>query len=176
MKVYLGPYSSIRFLFKNSIEKLIAKLHHKEFFYQIDEKEYNIFDKNLIKFENWWYLFSQRFEKERKEKVIIHDYDLWSLDYSLARIILPALVKFKEQTHGTFQTDPEDLPETMKNELKPDEWGGFYHEEAQNWILDEMIYAFNFIVEERYDYSNDEYNRHKNGLRLFGKYFRALWD
>ena len=46
--------------------------------------------------------------------------------------------------------------------------------------MDEMIFAFEFILDEdrRYshDFSQETEDRVGNGLRLFGKYYRGLWD
>ena len=40
--------------------------------------------------------------KERKVRVEINDYDTWNLDHTLAQVIYPALVKFKEDNHHIF--------------------------------------------------------------------------
>ena len=38
--------------------------------------------------------------KNRAEKVVIDDTDVWNLDHSLALIIAPALKQFKEKKYG----------------------------------------------------------------------------
>jgi len=50
-----------------------------------------------------------------------------------------------------------------------------------DYVLDEMIFAFEFIhpdneddIKIRYDAGTNK--RAENGFRLFGKYFRGLWD
>lgn len=106
---------------------------------------------------------------DRTVEVEIHDYDTWSLDHTLAIIIHPALVRFKEKTCGVPYTMAEDgLPEHGPDDYSEARWG---------WILDQMIYAMQMILEvpdALYDDpSIDE--RVKMGTLLFGKYFRALW-
>lgn len=98
---------------------------------------------------------------------------------------------------------PENLRSTAaspkKNEWDIDE----FWFERWDWVLDEMIWAHEQVIDDEgdfkfYDHSGvdesrgireqldaikidkaglDAYNeRIKNGLRLFGKYYRGLWD
>lgn len=136
----------------------------------------------------------------RTKSVKIDKWDTWSLDYSLALIIHPALVEFRKNLHGY----PSGL--TMKRWEK---------------ILDKMIWAFANIVDEDaedqfysgehdlvwtpVDKNHKETTKDKaaffrmdrgpkdtfkidmkglkkhnkkiqEGLDLFGKYYRNLWD
>lgn len=91
----------------------------------------------------------------------------WSLDDHLAKLILPRLKRFKElNTHAWpgGRGDPSD-PAT------PEAWHG---------MLDQMIFAFEWHAndEKKYcsDYDEAEYQKVEEGLRLFAKYFGALWD
>lgn len=162
----------------------------------------------LDKFCNWVYE-----KRKRKIKVKIHDYDLWSLDSTLALIILPALIKIRQGKHGAPHVDDEDVPDHLKsiNSVKDE------HGNDDNWfmrwdyILDEMIWSFRQINsdwEDQYwsgesDFYSEQcadnpelfemktgskhtldcdwegrkkhQDRIQNGLRLFGKYFQALW-
>jgi len=45
--------------------------------------------------------------------------------------------------------------------------------ESWHWVMDEMIWAFTSMSAE---YDADITERHKNALRLFGKYYFSLWD
>jgi hypothetical protein len=49
-----------------------------------------------------------------------------------------------------------------------------------DWVLDEMIYAFSYKVEESNGKDDENwrenYKRVDNGFRLFGKYYQNLWD
>ena len=131
-------------------------------------------------YHNWlydWFGYSPK----QKTSVKIHKYDTWSMDHTLAPIILPMLVQLKETTHS----HPANLTE-------------------QEWdeILDEMIWAFEqkckddwedtyygpytenpdgSILGGRFEWIDDEglkkhQERMSNGFRLFGKYYENLWD
>ena len=116
-------------------------------------------------YHNWlynWFGYSPK----QKTSIRIDNYDTWSMDHTLAPIILPMLVQLKETTHG----HPADLTEQ--------EWDD---------ILDEMIWAFEQKCRddwmEDYDYNkwdqegaNAHQERMTNGFRLFGTYFENLWD
>ena len=77
--------------------------------------------------------------KTRKVKVKIHDYDIWSMDSTLAYIILPMLIKLKQDKHGSPNVDDKDVPESLKCEDNND-WGK--HEAKWRYILDELIWTF----------------------------------
>lgn len=143
-------------------------------------------------------------QRTRKKWLKKHDQyiapkELWNLDYTVAKFVLPRLIKFKENSLGFPGYDEAD---TM------DKWQD---------ILQKMITAFEYIVTDddwwvddpRYDYSDGihieidkdkktlfhfriddwvkeiENNRDteqdrrneaiKEGLELFSKYFRHLW-
>ena len=105
-------------------------------------------------------------KREQKVKVHIDPWDTWSMDYTLASIILPMLKQLKETKHGY----PSELTEELWNEH-----------------LDEMIYAFDckankdevymrFDIKTERDAMEKEQERISNGFRLFGKYYESLWD
>lgn len=113
-------------------------------------------------------------KKRRMVDIHIDRYDLWSLDYTLSVIILPALKAFAEKDHSFTYVENEDIPEDMKNAEDEEKW---------QWVLDEMIYAFESAVdddEENIFIGNpDGYSEHllrtNNGRRLFAKYYHCLW-
>jgi len=129
-------------------------------------------------------------KRKRKVKVHIDNYDTWSMDHTLALIITPMLKQLKSTNHGCPITLPEDVPHIGKGE--ENDWGtDSKAEERWNWIMDEMIWAFEQVetdtdhddqpylnddgtydIEERNKYED----RINNGFILFGKYFRNLWD
>ena len=114
---------------------------------------------------SWLYsLFG--YSPEQRVKVKIHKYDTWSMDQTLAPIILPMLVQLKATQHG----HPANLTEK--------EWDD---------ILDEMIWAFEQKCRDDwmrdYDYNkwdSDGATAHQkrmtNGFKLFGKYYENLWN
>ena len=105
------------------------------------------------------------YRKNRAFNIEIEPFDTWSMDHTLAPIILPMLIQLKATQHG----HPADLTEQ--------EWDD---------VLDEMIYAFDckankdevymrFDIKDR-DAMHKEQDRISNGFRLFGKYYENLWD
>lgn len=83
-------------------------------------------------------------DDEEKDEIIIEDHDTWNLDRTLAQVIHPALVKLKEQSHGTPFTNYSDAPHLINTDESPlsSETEGGYGEERWDYILDEMIFAF----------------------------------
>jgi hypothetical protein len=114
------------------------------------------------------------------------------MDSTLADIILPMLKQLKETKHGSPFTDMEDVPEHLRGtttedwdaQLTFDFYGehkikeGMYDIHARwDWIMDEMIFAFEMKVKDT-DWAAtwEECQRMENGFRLFGKYYQGLWD
>jgi len=132
------------------------------------------------------------FVHPRISYVKIDRYDTWSMDSTLADIILPMLKQLKETKHGSPFTDMEDVPEHLRG-TTTEEWDAqltfdFYQEhkikEGMNdiharwdWIMDEMIFAFEMKAKDTdWSASWEECQRMENGFRLFGKYYQGLWD
>jgi len=152
-----------------------------------------------------WIWFDRR---TQKIKVRIDKWDTWSMDHTLAPIILPMLVQLKETKHGAPMVDMKDVPKELratKKQLDAYGKGGDTdpkHFERWDWIMDEMIWAFEqknrdrweedyygpYIESEdkrelfgRFEWTDDEgrkkhQERMSNGFRLFGKYYENLWD
>jgi hypothetical protein len=82
----------------------------------------------------------------RFDYVKIDRWDTWSMDYTLAHIILPMLKQLKESKHGAPFTEDEDVPEYMRSHMaqpKENEWDtDSLHFMRWDWILNEMIWAF----------------------------------
>ena len=176
-----------------------------------------------------WHKFLD-FVHPRINYVKIDFYDTWSMDSTLAPIILPMLKQLRDTKHGSPQVDPDDLPEYMRTTDTGD-WDSqrvfdFYSAEQPDgydvhkkwdWVLNEMIFAFEHLVDDDWEneFSSGEFDtihvpcewdengkptlyttehgpnhtykcdydglfkvheRMSNGFRLFGKYFRHLWD
>ena len=148
-------------------------------------------------------------KKQRKISVKIDPWDTWSMDHTLAYIIHPMLVQLHETNNGAPMTDDEDVPEKLRSTSAPpkkNEWDvDKNYFKRWNWIMQEMIWAFNEIkldrdpqfwiqkpkykrkkidkeqTEDRFTFRDEEkyrayYTRRKNALRLFGKYYENLWD
>jgi hypothetical protein len=133
--------------------------------------------------------------KTRRTSVKIHDYDTWSMDNTLAHIIVPMLKHLKDTKHGVPFTDMEDVPENCRFEDKEGEIE--WMQIRWDYIIDEMIWAFeqkNVDWEEDFysfaddhklgdkplRWDNDGIKAHQarmtNGFRLFGKYYESLWS
>ena len=163
-------------------------------------------DSWLCKFCNW-----VQEHKKRRTWVHIDNYDVWSMDHTLALIIHPLLLRLKTQKHGYGMIDNKDVPPELRSTAPgarkglKNKWDWDNYAEARySWMLDELIWTFEQLADEddgeSQFYDHTESNKEKdfaksmkklrvdragleahqkrieNGLRLFGKYFRTLWD
>ena len=131
------------------------------------------------------------YRKNRAERIEIEPFDTWSMDYTLAMIVLPMLQQLQKTKHGSPSVDDEDAPEELRSTSAPakeNEWDtdDNWHK-RWDWVLDEMIYAFDSKVTKeevymRFDIATErdamqkEQERISNGFKLFGKYYEGLWD
>lgn len=129
-------------------------------------------------------------KKNRKIDIRIDPYDTWSMDHTLALIIVPMLKQLRDTKHGSPLVDDEDVPPHMRySSLGPDDpewWPDNWVHYKWEWVLNEMIWTFEQLAddddrgEQLFMLDRDKYNEYndrvKNGLRLFGKYYRGLWD
>jgi hypothetical protein len=124
----------------------------------------------------------------KRVTVKIDDYDMYDLDGTLAQIIAPALRKFRSEIYTSPIVEYDDVPENLrpedpekaKEDIQRDGTVDDLYHKRWEWVLDEMIFAFesykneNTLDETGKVLTNEE--RVQNGLRLFGKYYQALWD
>jgi hypothetical protein len=121
-------------------------------------------------------------KKERKISVKIDPWDTWSMDHTLAYIVAPMLKQLRETKHGAPFTDDADVPEHLRTSAAPpteNEWDtDDNHFKRWDWIMDEMIFAFESKLIDDVDWEHREahHERIANGFRLFGKYYEHLWD
>lgn len=125
-------------------------------------------------------------KRERKVKVHIDHWDVWSMDHTISMIVHPLLVRYKEIATGTFFIDPLDCPIVMSPEDGFDATNFAWDENNDKrwaWVIDEMIWAFGeqaIDIHGGLELSNEEeikYNeRKKRAFVFFGKYFQHLWD
>jgi hypothetical protein len=213
MKVYIGPYVSWLGPYQLT-DKLFFwtekypedKTLEERWDYKAKDKFGDwLADTWVTKFLNWVYS-----KRNRKEKVRIDYYDVWSMDHTLALIILPMLKKLKTQKHGYGMIDDKDVPREYRSTVKGakqglNQWDWDHNAEARYaWMLEELIWTFTQLCDDQdgegqfFDHTESskekDFNRsiqklkvdraglelHQkridNGLRLFGKYFRTLWD
>lgn len=86
-------------------------------------------------------------EEKRVVNVQIDPYDTWSMDHTLALIILPMLKQLRaSNTRGAPMTDDEDVPEELRSTSAPAKRNQYdvddNHFVRWEWILDEMIWTF----------------------------------
>lgn len=81
--------------------------------------------------------------------------DTWSMDHTLAHIVLPMLRQLKATQHGMGKVDDEDVPEPIQSTAPgardrcEEEWDIDEHFEARwNYVLNEMIFAFTCKIDE----------------------------
>lgn len=100
---------------------------------------------------------------KRKQKVVIHNYDAWAADTTLAMIIAPLLRRVKEDKHGipseflteeynTLTSSKEFWDEKDKGPLH-DKADLLFKEAEQKWdeTLDHIIWAFEEYAKEDWD-------------------------
>ena len=93
----------------------------------------------------------------QKVKVRIDPWDTWSMDHTLANIILPMLKQLKATKHGAPWVAVADVPKELrptKKQLMDYQKDGttdpkFF--ERWDWVLDEMIFAFNSKVDDSWE-------------------------
>jgi hypothetical protein len=148
MKIYTSKYRN-HWVSPYTILKTVC-------FWEKDEDVfYNLNDKPNSKYVKWvnfldpiciaWQKFLD-FVHPRFQYVKIDFWDTWSMDHTLADIVLPMLKQLKETKHGAPMTDDEDVPDNLKStsaKPKEEEWDtDEFHFQRWDWILDEMIWAF----------------------------------
>jgi len=104
----------------------------------------------LAKFLSW--IDSKR---ERKILIRIDPHDTFSMDHTLALIILPMLKQLRDKKQGSPLVDDDDVPEHLKSTSAPpkeEEWDiDDNHHLRWDYVLDEMIFAFECKVDDSWD-------------------------
>lgn len=117
-----------------------------------------------------------KYSTKRNIKIQIDEWDTWSLDHTLALVILPALRQ--------YQKDSKEVghPCGLAPRKRPPKNGCGKCGCEKKWheILDKMIWSFEQITKDdvlAVDVKNYKkyQERIQEGLDLFAKYFRSLW-
>ena len=203
MKIYIGPYRS----------RWISTIHDRHMMRRYglewtDNADWK--DRAWEKAEDvlqWIYNHTINLYLDKVEltvKVRIDRHDTWSMDHTLAHIVVPMLKQLKETKHGSPFVDDSDVPDELKSTNSPPKENEYdiddNHHARWEWVLDEMIWAFE--QKTRDDWESDYYkyeddptatfgmkcvwedregrkahqDRMSNGFRLFGRYYECLWD
>jgi hypothetical protein len=103
----------------------------------------------------WLYKFLSWIDSKKKRTVKVHidRWDTWGMDHTLALIVLPMLKQLKETKHGGPYVDLKDVPKELhgKKLTKKQKDNGEVddkHFDRWDWVLDEMIFAFETKVDD----------------------------
>ena len=152
-----------------------------------------IADKDYVDHPKWVERWAKRVEPISTAIRVVLDYihppikyikidrwDTWSMDHTLAHIILPMLKQLDKEKHGAPYTNDEDVPEYLRSHMaqpKENEWDtDSLHFMRWDWILAEMIWAFEQEIKDDdeadfYDYSAYEKD---NGETNFDQFFKDI--
>lgn len=244
MLVWIGNY---RYYWNTQrLERLWYKMRYDKYDWEVPKKEWDRWDRafeRTMEFCRDYICQPVNWIKNKIPRlniIKIHRYDTWSMDSTLAPIILPMLKQLNECKHGAPFTEDSDVPLYLRSteaDPKDNEWDvDSLHFKRWDWIIGEMIWAFEQLNKE--DEGEDQFRkgdsdimfqaidaddnpigkphrigekpaeldendsvlayrmvdgplhtmvtdyegmaahhaRIKNGLRLFGAYYRNLWD
>ena len=143
MKVYIGPYKN--WIGPYQLADMIPFISEDTSF-KIGTWLAKTWVNNVCE---WFYS-----KIDRKIKVHIDKYDTWSMNNTLAHIILPMLKQLRDTKHGSQFVDDEDVPAHMRHG-NPEGYDNWVHYKW-DWVLNEMIWAF----EQELDGDWEEQFRH----------------
>jgi hypothetical protein len=171
MKVSIGPYTDDLIPVRKwerayEVVRSDAPFHEEKDWNAIDKIAYKIFDKvsDLCRPINRW-----SNNRRRNIKIHIDNYDVWSMDHTLALIIVPMLRKLREQKNGCPHVDNEDVPEILwstQADIDRMNFGGETDsnwEARWNWVLDEMIWTFE---QHAMDDDSSQFHHHSDNLSI----------
>jgi hypothetical protein len=157
MKVYTSKYRSHWISPYQILTKICFWEKDEDRIYNLKEEV----DNPYVKWVNFLDPICQAIHKlldivhPRFEYIKLDPWDTWSFDHTLADIILPGLKQLKENKHGAPWTDDEDVPEYLRTHMaqpKEYEWDiDSLHFQRWDWVLDEMIWAFEQKVDDEAD-------------------------
>ena len=208
MKIKIGPYKN--WIGPYQIVDALFFWHER---YPSDELEqrwdYRLHDKLSEWLASTWVNnFCEWVQSKRQRNIKIHidKWDTWSMDHTLAMIVVPMLKQLQATKHGAPLVDDEDVPDDLKSSAAPPKEDEHdiddNHFKRWDWAMDEMIWTFEQLADDDstskfYTHPTEKFEkfedriaaikvdregldaheaRIKNGLRLFGKYYRGLWD
>jgi hypothetical protein len=166
MKIYKSGYRN-HWVSPYTILKAVC------FWEKDDDVFYNHEDKPGHKYDRWvdrlepfckaWMKFLD-FVHPKINYVKIDRYDTWSMDHTLADIILPMLKQLKDSKHGAPHVDDADVPEELRSTSAPDKANEWDPDDnwfrRWDWVLAEMIFAFECKVDDSWQeaFSSGEFD------------------
>ena len=156
MKVYKSKYRNHWISPYTILEKVCFWEKDKDIFYNLNDEPNHKYEKitNVLTYVSrgiQWFLDKVH---PRVEYVKIDYWDTWSMDHTLADIILPMLKQLKATQHGAPLVDDEDVPKELRSiyALPKDEYDtDGNHFKRWDWVLDEMIFAFEHKVDDSWE-------------------------
>lgn len=161
MLVRIGPYNNYCSFFKGFITKAelryydtksprMKKIADSDLLYDIALNLDHFID--IIWYDRWYY---NLFRGTGVEKIRIDNYDTWNMDTTLAKIILPCLKQLKATKHGAPDVDDKYVPDELKRVNAPpteNDWDtDDNYFKRWDYVLDEMIWAFDHIVDTSWE-------------------------
>ena len=141
MKVYINSYRGHWLSPYTILEKV--------FFWK---KEIDYDDPFIVKWSDRLEPFCQALRKfldiihPKINYVKIDEWDTWSMDHTLAYIIVPMLKQLHKTKHGAPMVDDEDVPDNIKSVSAPPKENDYdvddFHFKRWDWVMEEMIWAF----------------------------------
>ena len=116
----------------------------------------------------------------QKIRVRIDKYDTWSMDHTLAPIIIPMLKQLKETKHGSPWTDDEDVPEELRSTNAPPKENEYdtddFHHARWDWIMGEMIWAFEQKMRDDWESDYYKYEDDPTKTEGLGLGLKLVWE
>ena len=95
------------------------------------------------------------FVHPKVDYVRIDPWDTWSMDHTLADVILPMLKQLQETKHGAPHVDDRDVPKELRSTNAPPKENKWDTDELWfarwDWVLAEMIFAFEHKVDDSWE-------------------------
>jgi len=119
-------------------------------------------------------------KREQKVSVKIDRWDTWSMDHTLAYIVVPMLKQLRDTKHGAPVVDNRDVPKELR---QPDSWLEQYEKAGEtdenwfkrwDWVLGEMIWAFEQKCRD--DWESDYYKYEKGAGDGFLGGYKLVWE
>ncbi len=182
----------------------IPKPHHRLTCFKFFESISNYFWKDEDKLDSVMFkvqkvidvLYNNWMDKLKNKMFIrLNKADSWNADVTIAILAYPIVKQLFNTNHGYFIVYDVDVPNELKN---GDDFTLTNNGDKYNYVMGEILFALDKCrgdwEDEFYLMSNDDSEvwkenvkfdedghkktseRINNGLRLFGKYYRCLWD
>jgi hypothetical protein len=148
-----------------------------------EQKVGDISDWNTERHMTWVYkLLSWIHSKQKRTiKVRIDPWDTWSMDDTLAHIIVPMLKQLRESKHGAPPVDYKDVPEHLrpsKDEIAAYKKDGTTDEkffERWDWVLSEMIFAFESKLDDSWEQQFESGENDLQWKKLEGGMYQTVY-